>query len=222
VGQLAHAVEQNSWPMPQGMGTHWPPLTPEPSTHDAAMQAGPEHVVVATPLVGQGRQAPPHERWLGGQVAGRHVPLNSSQSAAQAVATQVSLGPHAVAATAVVGPGAQAWPQARSWLEQVKAWHVRLLGPVAGHRVPLAQAPQLATVREVPHRSVAVRLPQLVLVDAHSSASVCGVQPHRLAMPAPPQVFTPEQLPQLETLRLLPHESVPESAPHTAPIRAQN
>lgn len=134
----------------------------------------------------------------------------------------MSPAPHAVDATPVVGHAAQLCPQARSVLPQVKAWHARLVGPVVGQRVPLAQAPQLATERVAPQRSVTVSAPQVVLDAAQSSASVCGVQPHWLAVPPPPQVFGLAHPPQLETLRELPQVSVPESAPHTAPRRAQN
>lgn len=104
----------------------------------------------------------------------------------------------------------------------MNGWQLRLLGPVDGHRVPLAHAPQLATVRAMPQRSVVLMLPQPVFVSAHSSASVCGVQPHWFAAPAPAHVLKPVHEPQLVTLRGLPHVSVPDSGPHWAPSRAQN
>jgi hypothetical protein len=77
-GHAAHAVEQNSWLAPHVIGTHWPPLTPEPSTQLAAMHAGPEQVVLTTPLVGQARQLPPHERWPAGHCTGWQLPLTSA------------------------------------------------------------------------------------------------------------------------------------------------
>lgn len=71
------------------------------------MQAGPEHVVDVTPLVGQARHEPPHERWFAGHVAGTQTPFCSSKSTAHVAATQVSFAPHVVVATPVVGHVAQ-------------------------------------------------------------------------------------------------------------------
>jgi hypothetical protein len=70
--------------------------------------------------------------------------------------------------------------------------------------------------------SVVATEPQFFPRAAQSAASVWGVQPHWLLVPAPPQVLGPEQLPQLATLRGWPHRSTPETAPQAAPRRAQN
>ena len=90
----------------------------------------------------------------------------------------MSFAPHAVEAMpAPVGQGLHDWPHARSPDGQVKGWQLRFVALVAGQRVPLAQVPQLCTVRLAPQRSVKVRLPQAVLRAAQISASVSGVQP---------------------------------------------
>jgi len=77
--------------------------------------------------------------------------------------------------------------------------------------------PQLAIVRVVPHRSIAVRRPQLAPFSVHSSASLSAVQVHWFAS----HTAAPLQAPQ-STVRGCPHLSTPLRDPHAAPSRAQN
>jgi hypothetical protein len=83
--------------------------------------------------------------------------------------------------------------------------------------------PQLATVRERPQASVICTLvPQVSPADAQSWASVCEVvQPHRFAVPPPPQVSGELHVPH-SALRALPHLSCVGSVPHCAPAAWQS
>lgn len=47
------------------------------------------------------------------------------------------------------------------------------------------------------------------------------MQPHKFGVPPPPQVWELEQVPQLVTVRGLPHKSVPVTVPQFFPRRAQ-
>lgn len=178
--------------------------------------------MVWTPAVGHVRQAPPQERCPAGQVTGWHTPPTRTWSIWHEAATHVSFGPHWVVATPAVGHVAHVAPHASFPVLQLKVWQVRLDAEVLGHRVPPGHEPQLATVRDCPHLSVVVSEPQVVFDAAQSWASVGGVQPHTLGVPPPPQVWDEEQVPQLVTVRVLPHESMPVTLPQFFPSRAQN
>jgi hypothetical protein len=76
--------------------------------------------------------------------------------------------------------------------------------------VPL-QLPQLTTLREAPHKSVAVIAPQFFPSRWQSAASV-SLHPHTFATPPPPQLFTPVHAPQFG-LRAWPQLSVAWNVP---------
>ena len=81
------------------------------------------------------------------------------------------------------------------------------------------QLPQL-TVRELPHASFAVSVPQFAVSRVHSAASVSLLQPQEFARPAPPQVAGAAHAPQL-TVRWVPQRSVAVSVPQLADSRPQ-
>jgi hypothetical protein len=81
--------------------------------------------------------------------------------------------------------------------------------------------PQLGE-REAPQLSVAVSVPQLAPCAEQSVASLSGVQPHWLGIPAPPQLAPiPEQPPQ-EIVRVVPQLSAAVTDPQVAPCAAQS
>jgi hypothetical protein len=90
--------------------------------------------------------------------------------------------------------------------------------PAFWHVIVPVQVPQLM-LRERPHRSYVISGPQLLPAAMQSSAFVSPAQPHVFGKPPPPQVSRPLHVPQLATLRVLPQLSVPDSAPHVAPMR---
>lgn len=82
--------------------------------------------------------------------------------------------------------------------------------------------PQLATMREVPQLSAAVRAPQFLLWRMQKAVLVSGAQLQTLgAPPTGPQVAGVVQVPQLATVRARPQTSVPDTAPQFFPTRAQ-
>jgi hypothetical protein len=87
--------------------------------------------------------------------------------------------------------------------------------------VPLHE-PQEATLRWVPQLSAAVSEPQLALLAAQKLAVLSGVQPHWLALPAPPQVApVAVQAPQEAMKREAPQLSVAVKEPQAAPLAVQ-
>jgi hypothetical protein len=91
------------------------------------------------------------------------------------------------------------------------------LCPVPSH------APQLATFRIMPQLSSTDFGPHAAPVRVQSCASDSGVQPQVPGLPPPPQVTpTPEQLPQLSTLRSAPQLSAPLATPQVTDMRLQN
>jgi len=83
---------------------------------------------------------------------------------------------------------------------------------------PLAQLPQLATVRGVPQLSGPLACPQVRLSREQNRASVSAAQ-----QPVDAQMGAlGPQLPQLTTVRCRPHESTPVTVPQVRPDRVQN
>lgn len=90
---------------------------------------------------------------------------------------------------------------------------------VAPHVDVPAHRPHSA-VRATPHASVPLTWPQFFWSREQNAASV-SAQPHRFAMPAPPQLAGIVQLPHV-VVRISPHVSAAVTGPHWAPTRMQN
>lgn len=77
------------------------------------------------------------------------------------------------------------------------------------------------TVRESPHESRPVTVPQFFPCRRRNAASVSRAQPHTFTLPVPPQVSVPPHVPHATLLRAAPQLSLPLTFPQFFPSRAQ-
>ena len=77
------------------------------------------------------------------------------------------------------------------------------------------------TVRERPHESRPLTVPQFFPSRSRNAASVSRAQPQTFTVPVPPQVSVPAHVPHATLLRAAPQLSLPLTFPQFFPRRAQ-